>query len=119
MKALLKPIGALVVGLSLLTSVSGFAEEYLQTLSQSCTQEITKSFNLKAPIKIVLVIGTDRSVQGLATYKTGLEKVMKDLPVHSIAIPPGPEAITLTPYYASPMQTLVCWWDLMGVKHCY
>lgn len=120
MKALLKSIIALVVGVCVLTSTTGYAEEYLPTLSQSCTNEVTKNrVNAKAPIKIVLVIDQDTNVHGFAPYKVGVVAVNSDLPVKAIAIPPGPGAITLTPYYASPVQLLVCWWDLNGVKRCY
>jgi len=103
-----------------LAGTTGYAEEYLPTLSQSCTNDIMKyRVNAKAPIKMFLVIDEDANVHGFGPYKVAVMAVNSDLPVEAIAIPPGPAAITLTPYYESPVQTLVCWWDLNGVKHCY
>jgi hypothetical protein len=120
MKALLKPIIAVVVGACVVTSTTGRAEEYLPTLSPACTYEVTKDRgNFKTPVKIVLVIDQDSSVHGFGLYNAEIAAVTSDLPVKAIAIPPGPGAITLTPYYNSPVQLFVCWWDLKGVKHCY
>ena len=64
-------------------------------------------------------MGENRDVRGIVPSEAKLNELVNDVPDIAIAIPPGPEAITLTPYYASPVKTLVCWWDLMGRKHCY
>ena len=116
MKALLKPITASAVGLSLLISASGFAMDYVSKgpLSQSCTNELEEY--QKGPTKVVLVVGQNGDTTIFPPYNTKLQEVKFPLPNDAILGPPY--AFTLTKYHVNPDLALFCWVDQNGHKWC-
>jgi hypothetical protein len=119
MKALLRPIGALVAGLGVLTSASGLAMDYYakDPLSPACTKELGEYYNV--PIKVVLVIHQDGQTTASVPYGTKpiSPSSLVKFPLKVEDIAEEPDVFTLIKYHATPEHVLFCWWD-SGGRHC-
>jgi hypothetical protein len=97
------------LGLSLLTALS---PAYSENLSKQCTEELGGK-----SVKLAIVVHQDGKeydpknspVEYYFPYGVNPYYVPFPLKVKDIAGPP--EVITLTPYHASPVSYMVCWWS--------